>query len=112
MSTTEANRPAHTIRHGRIKATIWCNETQKGPMYNVTLTRSYQDEQENWHDTQSFGVGDLMTVAKCAFDAHTWISGEMAKNSSDDKNGSDGRRDERNNPPRKASQRPAADVSR
>ena len=111
MSTSqEANRPAHTIRHGRIKATIWCNQTQKGSMYNVTFTRSYQDEQEQWRDTQSFGVGDLMTVAKCAFDAHTWISGEMAKNAGDDKSNSDGRKDERSNPQRKTSQRPTAEV--
>jgi hypothetical protein len=72
------NKPVHTIRHGRIKATIWANQTQKGLMYNVTFVRSYQDEQNNWHDSQSFGVLDLMTLAKAAFDAHTWISTQQA----------------------------------
>lgn len=84
------NRPVHTIRHGRIKATIWCNQTERGPMHNVTLVRSYQDDDKNWHDTQSFGVGDLMTVAKAAFDAHTWISTQKA-----DENGSAERDDRR-----------------
>jgi hypothetical protein len=72
------NKPVYTIRHGRIKATIWANQTQRGTMYNVTVVRSYQDEQNNWHDSQSFGVLDLMTLAKAAFDAHTWISTQKA----------------------------------
>ena len=82
MSTPQnrsENRPVHTVRHGRIKATVWLNQTQRGPMHNVTLTRSYQDEQGNWHDTQSFGFDELMTLAKAVFDAHTFISNERAK---------------------------------
>ena len=68
------NKPAHRIRYGRITGTIWENQTERGAMFNMTISRSYQDEQENWHDTPSFGVGDLTTVAKVALDAHTWIS--------------------------------------
>jgi hypothetical protein len=82
MSTPQnrsENRPVHTVRHGRIKATVWVNQTQRGPMHNVTLSRSYQDEEGNWHDTQSFGFDELMTVAKAVFDAHTFISNERAK---------------------------------
>ncbi len=104
MSTSETNRPVHTIRHGRIKAAIWGNETQKGMMYNVTFSRSYQDDQQQWHDTPSFGVGDLMTVSKAASDAHSWISAKKA----DDENGSAERKDQRSNSPRKAPQRPIA----
>ncbi len=109
MSTQESNRPVHTIRHGRIKAAIWANQTQKGVMHNVTLTRSYQDDQGNWFDTQSFGVSDLMIVAKATFDAHTWISGQQAKDDNGN-NGSNGRKDERNGSRGKASQRPTAHV--
>src|SRR3982750_1807758 len=92
MSTQQANsnRPVQTIRHGRIKATIWLNQTQKGPMHNVNFSRSYQDDEGNWADSPSFSFEDLMTVAKCAFDAHTWISTERAKNA----NGSSQRDDE------------------
>jgi hypothetical protein len=73
----ETNRPAHTVRHRNIKATIWKNQTERGPMYNVTVTRSYRDG-EQWRDTNSFGFDDLMTVAKALFDAHTWISSAKA----------------------------------
>ena len=95
MSTQQANsnRPVQTIRHGRIKATIWLNQTQKGPMYNVTFSRSYQNDSGSWADSPSFNFEDLMTVAKCAFDAHTWISTERAKNN----NGSGEGKDERSN---------------
>lgn len=106
MSTQSSsnNRPVHTVRHGRIKASVWVNQTQKGPMYNVTLSRSYTDDKGEWHDSQSFGFDDLMTVAKCAFDAHTWISTERAKN---DKS-SDEPADERPAPKKGASRQPAA----
>jgi len=73
----EPNRPAHTVRHRNIKATVWKNQTERGPMYNVTVTRSYRDGEE-WRDTNSFGFDDLMTVAKALFDAHTWISSAKA----------------------------------
>src|SRR5690242_18857418 len=105
MSTQQnSNRPVHTVRHGRIKAAIWENETQKGAMHNVTFARSYQDGEENWHDTQSFGFDDLMTVAKCAFDAHTWISAEKAKSA----NGSSERKDERGSENNKRARQSAA----
>jgi len=97
MSTTQnrnENRPVHTVRHGRIKATVWLNQTQRGPMHNVTLTRSYQDDEGNWHDTQSFGFDELMTVAKAVFDAHTFISNERAKanGSNEQRKGSAGKK--------------------
>jgi hypothetical protein len=97
----ETNRPAHSVRYRNIKATIWKNQTERGPMYNVTLTRSYRDGEE-WRDTSSFGFDDLMTVAKALFDAHTWISsakasdagGQGEKNAEPTRNSS--RRTERN----------------
>jgi len=43
-----ANKPVHTVRHRSIKATIWKNETSNGPMYNVTVVRSYRDDNGEW----------------------------------------------------------------
>lgn len=74
------NLPVHSIRHRRLKAAIWRNTTANGPMYNVTLTRSYRDPQTKaWHDSQSFGYDDLMNVAALLQQAHTYISGLHAK---------------------------------
>jgi len=72
------NRPFHEIRHRRIRATIWRNDTAKGPMYNVTVSRSYR-EGEQWRDSQSFPFDDLMNLAKALYDAHSYISAQHSK---------------------------------
>ncbi len=72
-------RPVHEIRHRNIRATIWKNQTAKGPMYNVTVSRSYRDEAEKWHDSNSFAFGDLMNLAKALMDAHSAIANVIAR---------------------------------
>src|SRR4051794_36592147 len=72
-SAAPVNKPIHTVRHRSIKATIWKNKTEKGFLYNVTITRSYKDG-EQWRDTSSIGFDDLMNVAKLMSDAHSFIS--------------------------------------
>jgi hypothetical protein len=69
--------PVHTIRHRSLKASIWKNQTEKGPMYKVTVVRSYR-EGETWHDTHSFGFDELMNVAKLFGDAHSYITTQRA----------------------------------
>jgi hypothetical protein len=73
QSVSESNQPVHTVRHRNIKASIWRNETEKGPMYKVSIIRSYREGNE-WRDTSSFGYDDLMNVAKLMYDAHSIIS--------------------------------------
>ena len=73
------NHPVHEIRHRNIRATIWKNETPKGPMYNVTVSRSYRDDAGEWHNTNSFGFSDLMNLAKALYDAHSAIATAVAR---------------------------------
>ncbi|MBX7132148.1 MAG: hypothetical protein K1X67_05645 [Fimbriimonadaceae bacterium] len=78
MATTQktqpskGNKPAHEIRLGRIKGTIWANSGENGTRYNVTFTRLYKDG-DTWKDSQSFGRDDLPLIAKVADQAHSWI---------------------------------------
>lgn len=65
--------PIKECRHRSLRATIWKNATEKGVMYNVTLSRMYKDG-DQWKDSQSFGFDDLMNLAKLLADAHTCIS--------------------------------------
>jgi hypothetical protein len=65
-------KPAHEIRLGRVKATIWENQTEQGTRHNVTVNRLYKDGDE-WKQSASFGREDLPLVAKAADLAHTWI---------------------------------------
>jgi hypothetical protein len=73
-----ANRPIHTIRYGAIRAAIWRNMVDNGnasgPLYCVTFSRSYKDGENNWKDSTSFGMDDLLLLAKAADEAHTWIA--------------------------------------
>lgn len=66
-------RPVHEIRLGRVKAAIWENETQNGVRHNVTVSRLYKDDDNQWRDTSSFGRDDLPLVIKVLDLAHDWI---------------------------------------
>lgn len=65
-------QPAHEIRMGAIKATIWENETSAGTRHNVTVSRIYKDG-DQWKQTESFGRDDLPLLAKVVDLAHSWI---------------------------------------
>jgi hypothetical protein len=75
---TSDNRPVHEIRHRNIRAAIWRNDTAKGPMYNVTVSRSYRDG-DQWKDSTSFAFDDLMNLAKALYDAHSAIANQIAR---------------------------------
>lgn len=79
------NRPFHEVRHRRIRATVWRNETRNGPMYSVTVSRSYRDEGGVWKDSHSFGFDDLMNLAKALYDAHSFISAQLARDRAGDR---------------------------
>ncbi len=72
-ATITGNQPVHRIRISRIQAAIWQNSGENGPWYNVTLSRSYKDTNDEWKSTDSFSVDDLLVLAKVANEAHTWI---------------------------------------
>lgn len=71
--TEKTNRPVDTLRFGALTATIWRNETEAGHRYNTTIERRYQDDDGNWHSTNSFGRDHLLLLAKLADRAHTRI---------------------------------------
>ena len=65
-------KPAHEVRLGRIKATIWANETPSGTRHNVQVCRLYKDG-DTWKQADCFGRDDLPVVCKVLDYAHTWI---------------------------------------
>lgn len=66
------DKPVHEVRLGAIKCALWRNDTDNGIRYNSTFTRLYRDGDE-WKSSDSFGRDDLLTLAKVADLAHTWI---------------------------------------
>lgn len=75
---SEKPKPVHTVRLGSIQAAIWSNPGQHGPIYNVTLERSFRDGEGQWQTSQSFGRNDLLVVAKVADAAHSFICERQA----------------------------------
>lgn len=74
----EKQKPAHKIQYGLIQAAIWVNTTKDGStFYNVTFSRAYKNG-NNLKNTTSFRKVDLLSVAKLADQAHSWISEQDA----------------------------------
>ena len=67
-----AKAPAHVIRFGLIKASIWINQTRVGDRYTVTVVRLYKNG-DHWTESTRFGRDDLLLVAKVCDLAHTWV---------------------------------------
>ena len=69
-STTVPNKPIETLRDSRLKASIWENESEKGPYYTVSLAKIYEDKDGHLQETQSFYASELLRVAELAREAH------------------------------------------
>ena len=72
---TSDNQPVHHIRHGAVSASIWRQETDKGPVFNVSFQRSYK-EGDDWKTSASFGRGNLLVLSLIAARAFEWISNQ------------------------------------
>lgn len=72
------NAPAFSCRHRALKAAVWRNETDNGPMFNTTVSRSYKDG-ETWKESGSFGYDDVLIVAELLRTCHGFISREMSR---------------------------------
>ncbi|MEZ6153869.1 MAG: hypothetical protein R3C09_27555 [Pirellulaceae bacterium] len=73
-----ANKPAHEIRSGAIRAVIWHNSSDKGNWYSVNITRSYKAG-DTWKETSQFNRDDLLAVSKLCDLAFSWIQQQPAK---------------------------------
>jgi len=79
-------KPVHKIRHGTVSASIWRQDTDKGPLFNVTFQRSYKDG-DDWKNSSSFGRNNLLVVSLIAARAFEWI-GNQTRNPKGPKSGS------------------------
>ena len=55
-------RPVDEVRFGRVKIVVWKNQTKNGDMLSFKPVRIYKDGEE-WKETQSLGIGDLLPMA-------------------------------------------------
>jgi hypothetical protein len=74
-------QPLKYIRIGRIQAAIWENYSDKGPFYNVTVSRSYKEkEDDTWKSSDSFGRDDLLVLCQVLGAVYTFILRKQGKN--------------------------------
>jgi hypothetical protein len=66
--------PVHEVRLGRIRATVWQNESENGDAwFSVTISRSYKDSKGEWRTANSYGRDDLLVVSECCRLAFLWV---------------------------------------
>jgi hypothetical protein len=58
---------------GRVRASVWKNESDAGPWYSVSFSRLYKDKEGKWQDGTSFSREDLPLLIKAADQAHTHL---------------------------------------
>ena len=65
MNTSTTNKPVATLRDGKLKGVIWKNPKKEGGhFYNAEIVRSYQDDQEQWHDSHSLVGTELLQASR------------------------------------------------
>jgi hypothetical protein len=80
MATNQqSKRPATTLRCGNIKATIWQNISEKGPVFATTFSRPFKDQSGAWRNSTSFGLSDLEALMNVAFEAKEWMTAHTLK---------------------------------
>ncbi|MEM7206108.1 MAG: hypothetical protein AAF628_37995 [Planctomycetota bacterium] len=57
-------KPITTLRDGSLKATIWRNSGRKGDYLSARLTRSWRDDDGNWHDSDRLQRSELLAAAQ------------------------------------------------
>lgn len=62
-----------TIKVGRIRATVWTNQSEARQWHTVTFSRLYKDKEGKWQDGVSFSRDDLPLLMKAADQAHTFL---------------------------------------
>ncbi len=67
------NKPAHEIRNGGIKVTIWLNDDQGKTRHSLNVSRSYKVGEE-WKQTTSFHKSHLPKLIEALDQAAQWIA--------------------------------------
>ncbi len=66
-------QPAHEIKLGKIKVTIWANESEDHDVwFNAVVSRLYKTG-NTWKETTTLGHDDLPVAMKAIDMAYTWI---------------------------------------
>ena len=74
--TNETNQPVEVIRDGidgRLKATIWSNDSDRGVFYSIEFSRTY-DKDGELQDSRTFTGSEVLQISRLAEKAYDRIS--------------------------------------
>lgn len=66
-------KPAHEIKSGGVKATIWRNDGKGKPRHTVNVIRSFKTG-EAWLQSASFHRSDLPKLIAALTEAEAWMN--------------------------------------
>ncbi len=77
MTQQVPQRPVREFRMGKIQIAIWENRHQDDRQtivrHSATLTKSFRNDKDEWHETGTFFAGDLLRLSLLAQRAAEWI---------------------------------------
>jgi len=60
----KTNTPAHEVRLGSVRLSVWRNVSDSGAWFNTSISRRFRQD-DDWKDSNAFnGVADLALVAE------------------------------------------------
>ncbi len=69
---TLKQKPLHKIQNGRVQASIWNHNSEKGSFFSVTFKIGYQKDGA-WKDGHSYPTHTLDQLIDAATDAKAWM---------------------------------------
>ena len=66
-------QPVRRIGEAGINAAIWENKSKNGTFYNVTISRSYKDQEGNYQKTDNFRKQDLPVLLEFTREAYNGV---------------------------------------
>lgn len=70
-------KPAHEIRNGGVKATIWPNDGKGKPRHTVTVIRNFKAG-DAWRQSGSYHRSDLPKLIAALTEAEAWMNANEA----------------------------------
>ena len=71
--TTSHNGPAHVLRDGRLKITIWRNEGEHGSFPSLEYAKTISGQDGKPRDVHSFSETDNLRMQHLSKEAHTVV---------------------------------------
>lgn len=68
-----ANVPVYKARSNSVTVAVWKHVNEDKVSYSSVLQKSYKDDDEEWHNTDTLFPSDLPHARKALDMAHTWI---------------------------------------